>query len=82
MDFLNGLMIKAALRGLIVAGSGVVVGRGIATDDEYQAAIAGITGLITLGYQIYSRSTNKQIKDTAKLEPVAQVVKRSGEVVR
>lgn len=82
MDFLNGLMIKAALRGLVVAGSGVIVGRGIATDDEYQTAVAAITGLVTLGYQIYSRSTSKQIKDTAKLPAVAQVTKKTGEVIR
>lgn len=78
----NTLMLTAAFRGLVTAGSFFVVGKGVMTGDEYQAAIAAVTGLASIAYGVYTRTTNKQVADTVALPKVSTVVKTDGTHVR
>ncbi len=79
---LNNLMLTAALRGLTIAASSFVVGKGYMTGDEFQTAVGALTAIATLGYSVFSRNSNKMVNDTAKLPVVSQVLKKNGEVIR
>lgn len=78
----NQLIIGAVVRGLITAVSGIVVGRGYVSGDEFQTIAASLTGLGSLAWSIYSRTTNKQIADTAALPSVDIVRKTTGQIIK
>lgn len=78
---MNNLIIGAAIRGLTVALSGFFVGKGYVTGDEFQTIVGSITAIGGLAYSIYTRTTNKQIADTASLPKVAAVKKTNGAIV-
>lgn len=74
---MNQLLLTSFLRGAVMIGSGIVVGKGWATGDEVNSAVDSITtigsaaiGLGTLAYSVYTRTTAKQIKMTNSLPKV------------